>query len=67
MYSDGFGQCPGMMYKSRACPCRVLTAPLIQALAASGINVSQPHYLCLCTKRVAPKNEDLYLSHSLFF
>lgn len=29
VYSDGFGRCPGMMYKSRACPCRVLTAPLI--------------------------------------
>lgn len=29
VYSDSFGRRPGMMCKSRACPCRVLTAPLI--------------------------------------
>lgn len=39
-YSESFGQCPGMMHEHRACPCRVLTAPLIWVLTASGTNVS---------------------------
>lgn len=39
-YLESFGWCPGMMHRSRPFPCRVLTAPLICVLAASGINAS---------------------------